>query len=299
MIKSDYRKLVYGIINQKGFTAKKKLSQNFLMDDNIINKIISSAELDNNTRVIEIGPGLGALTFELIKNAKKVLLYEVDEELIPILEMFFAEANNLKILNSDFLKADIDRDINEYLAGDHKLVLISNLPYHITTPIIMKILEQSHKIDSMILMMQYEVARRITSVPNTKDYNALSIIIQHQTNAKYLFKVPKTVFNPSPNVDSAVIKLDIKKSIKEDNNDYKSFYKFVHNCFAQRRKTIVNNITSSYSLIEKSQIINLLNSHDLDERIRAEAIKLDDFIKLYDDFKKILIEEKENGVKED
>ena len=163
----------------------------------------------------------------------------------------------------------------------------------------MKILEESKRIDSMVLMMQYEVAKRITSTPNTKDYNALSIIIQHQTIAKYLFKVPKTVFNPRPNVDSAVIKLTINKLLKNDGENYKQFYRFLHNSFSQRRKTLVNNITSTYKCIDKNIFIELLKKHHIDERIRAEALELKDFVELYDDFKNICNEEKENGIKEE
>jgi len=201
------------IVNQNGFSIKKKFSQNFLLDENIIKKIIDNSMIDNNTGVIEIGPGLGALTKELVKRAKKLIIYEIDEELIPYLQRFYGEIKNSILLNKDILKADVEQDIHEYFKDVDRVVVISNLPYHITTPIIMKFLEEVKEIDSMVLMMRLEVAQRITSKPNTKDYNALSVIIQHQTIAKYLFKVPKSVFYPQPNVDSAVVKLDIIKTI--------------------------------------------------------------------------------------
>lgn len=292
MNKSDYRKWVYEILNQKDFFAKKKFSQNFLLDDNIVTNIIKSSDIDDKTGVIEVGPGLGALTKDIIPLSKKALIYEVDNDLIPKLEDYFKEYNNFIILNQDFLKANIDKDVNDYLSDCDRVVLISNLPYHITTPIIMKVLEETNKIDSLVLMMQYEVAKRITSPPNTKDYNALSIIIQHQTNAKYQFKVPKTVFNPKPNVDSAVIRLDIKMDIKNSMIDYKDYYKFVHNAFSQRRKTFSNNMASSYQNVTKEWITELLIAHNLDEKVRSEAIKPTEFESLYSDFNKMTYEEK-------
>ncbi len=297
MKKSDYRKWVYETLNQKGFFAKKNLSQNFLMDENIINNIITKAEIDKYTGVIEVGPGLGALTKDIIPMAKKALIYEVDKELIPKLNDLFSDYDNFTIVNKDFLKADLDQDIKGYLDSCDRIVLISNLPYHITTPIIMKVLEESNSVDSLVLMMQYEVAKRITSTPNSKDYNALSIIIQHQTKAEFLFKVPKTVFNPMPKVDSAVIKLKINRQIMDYDTDYKDFYRFVHNAFVQRRKTFINNITNAYSNITKETAAVLLNKHNLDEKIRSEAIKLGDFESLYVDFAKIIVEENKNGVK--
>ncbi len=285
MNKVDYRKRVFEIINSNDFFAKKKFSQNFLLDDNIINNIIKAADIDDKTCVIEVGPGLGALTSVILSVAKQSLIYEVDTDLIPILNDFFANYKNYRIINKDFLKVNIDKDIEKYFKERNKIVLVSNLPYHITTPIIMKILEESNEVDSLILMMQYEVARRITSKPNTKDYNALSIIIQHQAKTAFLFKVPKTVFNPTPKVDSAVIRLDINKEIKNFDKDYRNFYKFVHNAFSQRRKTFVNNIANAYKSVDKNRLLDLLKNHHLDEKIRSEALKLEDFISLYDELK--------------
>lgn len=270
------------IVNKEGFSVKKKFSQNFLLDENIINKIIDSAELDDKTGVIEIGPGLGALTKVILKKSKFSLIYEIDSELIPYLQGFFDYSKKWILLNKDVLKADINQDIKEYLNGVDKVVVISNLPYHITTPIIMKFLEEVKNVHSLILMMQLEVAKRITSKPNTKDYNALSVIIQHQADAKYLFKVPKTVFHPKPNVDSAVIKLTINENI--NNEDYKDFYKFVHNCFIQRRKTLVNNLSFAYSEYSKDQIKELLKKNNINELARAESLTLDDFKKTYESF---------------
>jgi 16S rRNA (adenine1518-N6/adenine1519-N6)-dimethyltransferase len=267
-------------VNQNDFFIKKKYSQNFLLDENIIKKIVDAGDIDKQTSVIEIGPGFGALTKYIIKQAHHVLLYEIDQELIPHLNVLFKD-DDIHILNQDFLKVhDIDQDIKTYL-GDDRIVVMSNLPYHITTPIIMKILEESHKIDRLILMMQLEVAKRLTSKPNTKDYNALSIIIQDQTDARYLFKVPKTVFKPKPKVDSAVICLDIKNNQTRD----PQYYEFLHRCFQQRRKTLTNNLNTAYQ-IDKSVIQTILKDMNLHENIRAEALDTIQLKKIYSILKK-------------
>ena len=270
------------VVDEDSFFIKKKFSQNFLLDENIINKIISEAQIDESSYVIEVGPGLGALTKHIVKRAKKVLIYEVDKDLIPILDNFFGGFKNVKILNQDFLKADINQDIKDYLDCSEKVSLISNLPYHITTPIIMKVLEETENIKEMTLMMQLEVAQRLTSKPNTKDYNALSIIIQDRTFAKFLFKVPKTVFKPKPQVDSAVIKL-VRKDIDEG-FDKLDFYVFVHRSFTQRRKTLVNNLSDGYKDYTKEFFKNLLERNNIIDTIRGEALSLEEFKKIYIDF---------------
>ncbi|MBI9009972.1 MAG: 16S rRNA (adenine(1518)-N(6)/adenine(1519)-N(6))-dimethyltransferase RsmA [Tenericutes bacterium] len=273
------------IVSQKGFSVKKRFSQNFLLDENIITNIIAGSDIDENTGVIEIGPGLGALTKQILEKAKQTLLYEIDRDLIPHLEAFFKDSKNWTLLNKDVLKADINEDILGYFKEVNRIVVISNLPYHITTPIIMKFLEEVENIDSLVLMMQLEVGKRLTSKPNTKDYNALSVIIQHQTDAKYLFKVPRTVFHPRPNVDSAVVRLDIKKDIK--NSEYQDFYRFVHNCFLQRRKTLVNNLNFAYNF-PKDDIKMILVELGLDPLARSESLELEDFLRVYDLFNKDL-----------
>ncbi|MDD3128880.1 MAG: 16S rRNA (adenine(1518)-N(6)/adenine(1519)-N(6))-dimethyltransferase RsmA [Candidatus Izemoplasmatales bacterium] len=278
------------LVEENKISIKKKYSQNFLLDENIITNIIKASGIDENSYVIEVGPGLGALTKHIVNIAKKVLIYEVDQDLIPILNDFFIDKKNLVILNQDFLKAKIDSDISRYLDDSKDVWFISNLPYHITTPIIMKVLEESQKIKSLTIMMQIEVARRLTSKPNTKDYNALSIIVQDQTNASYLFKVPRSVFKPKPNVDSAVINL-IRKEL-DDSIDQEGFYKFVHNAFSQRRKTLVNNLYDSYSDLGKEYFKNLLERNNIIDTIRGEALTLEEFKIIYTDF----IKEKEKCI---
>jgi 16S rRNA (adenine1518-N6/adenine1519-N6)-dimethyltransferase len=274
----DHNDYVNDQVNRKNFYIKKKFSQNFLLDENIIHKIIDSGQIDKETSVIEIGPGFGALTKHLVNEAKDVLIYEVDDELIPHLNKLFEDQENLTIKHQDFLKVDhIDQDIKENLSCE-KIVVMSNLPYHITTPIIMKILEESQKVNRLILMMQLEVAKRLTSKPNSKDYNALSVIIQDQTKAKYLFKIPKTVFQPRPKVDSALIRLDIL-----DHKSDAKFYQFVHQCFRQRRKTLVNNLNQAYE-VNKDRLKDILEKINLHDKIRAEVLSLEDFKKLYNLF---------------
>ena len=254
------------IVNEDKFFIKKKFSQNFLLDENIIKNIIKESGIDNSSYVIEVGPGLGALTKHIVQIAKKVLIYEVDSDLIPILNDFFKANKNIKIINQDFLKTNVEEDIKEYLDSANNVQLISNLPYHITTPIIMKVLEECENIKSLTLMMQLEVAKRLTSKPNTKDYNALSIIVQDQTNAKYLFKVPKTVFKPKPQVDSAVIKLDRKEA--KESFDKSKFYDFLHKSFSQRRKTLVNNLNDNYPDYSKEFFKILLERNNIIDTIR-------------------------------
>ncbi len=282
MADNNSNRIRKAIVSQDDFSVKKKFSQNFLLDENIIHKIIDSAKIDNTTCVIEIGPGLGALTKEIVKLAKSVIVYEIDEDLIPHLQRLIGSFKNLILLNKDILKANVEEDILNHFDGCERTVVISNLPYHITTPIIMKFLEELKNIDSMVLMMQLEVAQRITSKPNTKDYNALSVIIQHQTIAKYLFKVPKAVFYPQPNVDSAVIRLDIIKEVNQTDNT--EFYNFVHKCFSQRRKTLVNNLANGYNKYAKDELIEILSKEKINPQTRAEVLGLEEFMKLYQNY---------------
>jgi len=271
------------IIDEDNFFIKKKFSQNFLLDENIIKNIIKESKIDKNSYVIEIGPGLGALTKYIVDQAKKVLIYEVDNDLIPILEGFFKDKKNIKIINQDFLKSNINNDIELYLDGSKNISLISNLPYHITTPIIMKVLEETENIRDLTLMMQLEVGQRLTSKPNTKDYNALSIIIQDQADVKYLFKVPKTVFKPRPQVDSAVIRLERKHNF--DDFSKADFYKFLHNSFSQRRKTLINNLSENYKDCSKQFFKNLLERNNIIDTIRGEALDVEEWTLVKDKLK--------------
>ena len=268
-------------IKEEDFHIKKKFGQNFLVDQNILKKIVSIPDVTKETLVIEIGPGMGSLTEHLLQKSKRVLAYEIDKDLIPILEETFIE-EKLSIIHDDFLKRDIDDDILRLNEEYDQVVVVANLPYYITTPIIMKIIEESDKVSQMVLMMQLEVAQRLTSKPSTKDYNSLSIAIQYKTKAEIALKVPRTVFIPAPNVDSAIVKLTTLKEIEHKPNDEEHFYKLVRSAFAQRRKTLVNNLNSQLGL-SKDYIINMLERLDFDPRVRAENLTVEDFVRLSDE----------------
>jgi len=267
-------------LDKHKFYIKKKYGQNFLTDQNILKKIVEIPTITKETLVIEIGPGFGSLTELLLEKAKHVLAYEIDKELIPILSDNF-NTDKLTILNQDFLKCNIDLDIKKLEISYDKVIVVANLPYYITTPIILKIIEESSIIKEMILMTQQEVADRLTSKPSTKDYNSLSIAIQYKTIAKIALKVPRTVFIPAPNVDSAVVRLTVIDELSVKPKNEQLFYEIVRASFAQRRKTLVNNIFNKYNL-EKENIINILIGLDLDPRIRAENLSVNDFIRLSD-----------------
>lgn len=267
------------ILEQYNLHAKKAFGQNFLIDSNIINKIVDSADV-LSSGVIEIGPGLGAMTEVLTQKAKKVLAYEIDNDMVEILQNNI-KANNFKILNVDFLKADLNKDL-EFFDDCDRVVVVSNLPYYITTPIIFKLLASETRITEFYFMVQKEVAQRFTGKPNTKDYNSLSVLIQYRTNAKILFNVPRTCFHPAPDVESAIIKL-VKVKRDYDIANEEKFISFVQNLFALRRKTIVNNLSSKYSF-SKEQISNVLIEEGFSDKARAEELDLSEIVKLYKAF---------------
>jgi 16S rRNA (adenine1518-N6/adenine1519-N6)-dimethyltransferase len=265
-------------IKDKDFYIKKKFGQNFLVDQNILKKIVDVPEKKENTLVIEVGPGMGSLTEHLLSNFSHVLVYEIDNDLIPILEETF-ENKEITIINDDFLNRKIDEDIKALGKEFDSVVLVANLPYYITTPIIMKVLEESSYIKELVVMVQLEVARRLTSVPSTKDYNSLSVVIQYKTESSIALKVPKTVFIPAPNVDSAVVHLKVLDQLKYVPNNEEVFYLVVRKAFAQRRKTLINNLNSGFG-ISKESLQLLLDNIGLDPRVRAENLSVEEFVKL-------------------
>lgn len=268
------------------FRTKKKFGQNFLVDQNILSNIVGASSITNESLVIEIGPGMGSLTEHIVGKAKHVLAYEIDKELIPILKKNFGE-DDITLVNDDFLKRDIDQDIDSLEMTFDKIAIIANLPYYITTPIIFKALEESKYVQEMLIMMQLEVARRLTSQPSTKDYNALSVIIQYKTMPSIALKVPRTVFVPAPNVDSAVVKLIVENQRKITPINEVQFFAFVKAAFKQRRKTLTNNLFEKYH-IEKTEIINILEHEGYSKNVRAETLSVDDFIKLSEVFTRYL-----------
>ncbi|MFA5006355.1 MAG: 16S rRNA (adenine(1518)-N(6)/adenine(1519)-N(6))-dimethyltransferase RsmA [Candidatus Izemoplasmatales bacterium] len=274
--------IVGRILSESGFRIKKHLGQNFLTDRNILDKIVRAAQISPDTGVIEVGPGLGSLTSGLARAARKVLAYEIDAELIPILDETLKDFTNVTVLHKDILKAKIDEDIADHFENGMEVVVVANLPYYITTPILMRFLETSKRVTRLVLMMQDEVARRVTSEPSTKDYNALTVAIRYRASSTYLFKVPRTVFTPQPNVDSAVVMVAVDPKPRVPAMDDQTFYEIVHRCFSQRRKTIINNLRDKSDLINRDYWERILNLSGIDPMCRAETLKVDDFVRLAD-----------------
>ncbi len=275
------------IIRNNDFFLKKKFGQNFLIDQNILEGIVKASNINKEIGVIEIGPGIGALTEHLCHNAKKVLAYEIDDSLIPILKNNLDEYDNYTILNKDFLKADVKADIKEYLSECKEVYLVANLPYYITTPIIMHLLENIEEVTKYTMMMQLEVANRIVANSGKKDYNNLSIVIQYRANVDKALFVSRNVFMPKPNVDSAVVVFDIlDKPVSQANNE-EFFFNFVRKSFHNRRKTLVNNIAFAYNL-SKSQIEEALTENNINIQIRSEALTIEEFVKISNVFEKLV-----------
>jgi 16S rRNA (adenine1518-N6/adenine1519-N6)-dimethyltransferase len=271
---------IYKLLEKYQLSAKKHLGQNFLADDEYLERITSSGNLDLKTGVIEIGTGLGSLTSFLVRKAGYVLGYEIDSDMVRILEENL-KAENLSIIHEDFLKADVEADIKRYLGGFERIVVVGNLPYYITTAILIKILEDRLPVEGMIVMMQKEVADRISGKPDTKDYNSLSVLIQYYTSVKKLFDVPGDAFIPHPDVTSTVVQLQMKKEIclKPVNEDF--FLRINRIIFGQRRKTLANNLNKGLN-VEKSILQKVLSENGIDSGVRAESLSVDEIIKLSD-----------------
>ncbi|MGG3690498.1 16S rRNA (adenine(1518)-N(6)/adenine(1519)-N(6))-dimethyltransferase RsmA [Caldifermentibacillus hisashii] len=272
------------ILEKYGFTFKKSLGQNFLIDTNILNNIVDHAEITPESGVIEIGAGIGALTEQLAKRCKKVLAFEIDQRLLPILEDTLSPYPHVSVVHQDFLKADVHQAIETYLQEVKDIAIVANLPYYVTTPIIMKCLEDHLPFRSMVIMMQKEVGSRITAKPGTKDYGSLSIAIQYYTTAEIVMNVPKTVFIPQPNVDSVVVKLTKRDQPVVAVKDEQFFFNIVKFSFAQRRKTILNNLVSQLEngKEKKARIMAALEKADIDPTRRGETLTIEEFAKLSD-----------------
>ena len=276
-------KKTFEILKKYGFTFKKSLGQNFLIDSNILNRIVDGAGVDKTVGVIEVGPGIGSLTEALAKKAKKVISFEIDGRLLPILAETLADYNNVEIINNDILKVDVDNIIAEKMSDCDKIMVVANLPYYITTPILTHLIENTEKIDGYVVMMQREVANRLNAKVGTKDYNSLTILLNYYTDVEYLFTVPKKVFVPAPNVESAVVKIMTKEK-KEFEVDQK-FFKFVRSCFVQRRKTLLNNLISSYGKDKKQDLQASCFDSEIEATRRSETLTLTEFYNLYNNLK--------------
>ena len=276
------------LLTRFGFNFKKSLGQNFLVDVNIIHKIIDASDIDERTGVIEIGPGMGSLTEQLAKKAKQVIAFEIDQRLIPVLDYTLAPYENVTVINEDILKADIAAAVHTYLNDCEKIMVVANLPYYITTPILLNLMQQDIPIDGYVVMMQKEVGERLNATVGTKAYGSLSIVTQYYTETSKVVTVPKSVFMPPPNVDSIVVKLMQRSQPLVDINDETAFFKLAKAAFAQLRKTINNNYQNHFKdgKKHKEAILSWLNAAEIDPKRRGETLSIQDFARLYKEKKK-------------
>ncbi|MFZ7134645.1 MAG: 16S rRNA (adenine(1518)-N(6)/adenine(1519)-N(6))-dimethyltransferase RsmA [Eubacteriales bacterium] len=276
MYKLTSPKKIDEIIKRHQFYVNKKYGQNFLTDANIIEKILEGAGITQDDDVLEIGPGIGTLTQYLCERARHVLAVEIDKNLIPILQETLQEYTNITLINKDILKMNLYEEITEIF--NNKCKVIANLPYYITSEIIMRLLEQNLPVDSITVMVQKEVAQRMIASPGKKDYGSLSVAVQYYSQPEIVAIVPNTVFMPQPKVDSAVIHLKIlNKPIVEV--DKYIFFKVVRAAFATRRKTLLNCLSSGLSM-EKEKMEALLLESNIDPKRRGETLSLDEFAQI-------------------
>lgn len=266
------------IVDKHGFKFSKSLGQNFLIDDNVIDKIIDGARVKEGDKVIEVGPGIGTLTREMAKRAEKVVAVEIDKNLIPILKETLADFDNTEVVNEDILKVDINKLVDEKLSGG-PVKLIANLPYYITSPIVMKFLEEDIPVTDIVVMVQKEVADRMNAVPSTKDYGALSVAVQYYCDTEIVAKAPRHMFIPQPKVDSTVIGLHIREEKKYKADNEQLFFKTVKAAFGQRRKTLLNSL-SSMGVLDKAKIKEVLAEAGIDEKRRGETLSIEEFANL-------------------
>ncbi|HIH1103219.1 TPA: 16S rRNA (adenine(1518)-N(6)/adenine(1519)-N(6))-dimethyltransferase RsmA [Streptococcus agalactiae] len=279
------------ILERHGFTFKKSFGQNFLTDTNILQKIVDTAEIDKGVNVIEIGPGIGALTEFLAENAAEVMAFEIDDRLIPILADTLARFDNVQVVNQDILKADLQTQIQAFKNPDLPIKVVANLPYYITTPILMHLIESKIPFAEFVVMMQKEVADRISAMPNTKAYGSLSIAVQYYMTAKLSFIVPRTVFVPAPNVDSVILKMVRRDQPVVSVQDEDFFFRVSKVAFVHRRKTLWNNLTSHFGKSEdtKAKLEKALEIAKIKPSIRGEALSIPDFASLADALKEVEI----------
>ncbi|HGI4285565.1 TPA: 16S rRNA (adenine(1518)-N(6)/adenine(1519)-N(6))-dimethyltransferase RsmA [Streptococcus agalactiae] len=277
------------ILERHGFTFKKSFGQNFLTDTNILQKIVDMAEIDKGVNVIEIGPGIGALTEFLAENAAEVMAFEIDDRLIPILADTLARFDNVQVVNQDILKADLQTQIQAFKNPDLPIKVVANLPYYITTPILMHLIESKIPFAEFVVMIQKEVADRISAMPNTKAYGSLSIAVQYYMTAKVSFIVPRTVFVPAPNVDSAILKMVRRDQPVVSVQDEDFFFRVSKVAFVHRRKTLWNNLTSHFGKSEdtKAKLEKALEIAKIKPSIRGEALSIPDFASLADALKEV------------
>lgn len=266
------------IMKQNNITANKNLGQNFLINEDVVDSIVENAEITKNDLVIEIGPGLGTLTSRLLEKAGKVICVELDRKMIAILEKRFKLYENLELINDDILKINLNQLISQNKINEIKHVkIVANLPYYITTPIIMKLLEERLDIESITVMIQKEVAQRLAAKPGTSDVGSITYTIWYYTEPKIVLEVPKESFIPAPEVISSVIKLDILKQPRIEVKDEKQFFKIIKVAFMQKRKTLINALVNGKIFQNKEDAKKCLDELKIDEKIRGEKLTLEQY----------------------
>ncbi len=268
------------VLAECGFGFKKKFGQNFITDKNLLVSIVAQAGVSADDTVVEIGCGAGTLTKALAEVAKKVVSFEVDKSLQPVLSRTLAGVDNAEIVFKDFLKVNLEELENK--TGDY--CVVANLPYYVTTPLIMKLLEDGKRVKSITVMVQEEVARRLCAKENTPDYGAITAVIALRASAQIIKKVPRTMFTPRPNVDSAVVKLTVQDG-RLPVSDPELYKKTVHAAFLSRRKTLENNLINSFRLT-REEAQNILNACGIDVKARGETLSPEAFASLSDEIKK-------------
>ena len=274
------------VIQKNDFAFKKSFGQNFLVDSHVLDKIIDAADVGAEDFVLEVGPGIGTLTEALAEKAWKVVAVEIDQRLIPILTDNLSEYSNVEIVNGDILKVDIRKMLEEEAEG-HPVKVVANLPYYITTPIIMELLEQHLAVDSITVMIQKEVAERMQAGPGTKDYGALSLAVQYYSKPYYAANVPPNSFIPRPKVGSAVIRLDVYETSPVSVKDEKLLFRVIKAAFGQRRKMLTNALSSDAG-ITKEQAADAIEKAGFAPTVRGEELSLSEFAHLADALKEII-----------
>lgn len=266
------------VLAEHGFSFKKSLGQNFLVDTNILRKIVESAGISEESGVIEIGPGIGALTEQSAKMAEKVVAYEIDGRLLPILADTLAPYKHIEVIHQDILAADLPAEIRQRFRPGQDLAVVANLPYYVTTPIIMKLLEERLPLRVIVVMMQKEVAERISARPGSKMYGSLSVAAQYYAETETVFTVPKTAFIPQPNVDSAILRLTARETPPVEVEDEAFFFEVVQASFTQRRKTLLNNLSVFFKdRMSKETVMTALEEINIDPKRRAESLTMPEF----------------------
>ncbi len=274
------------LFEKHGFSFSKTLGQNFLINPSVCPKIAELGNAKKGFGIIEIGTGIGVLTNELAKRAEKVVAIEIDDRLIPVLNDTLSEYDNIKIINADVMKVDLSKLINEEFEG-LDVAVCANLPYYITSPIIMMLLEQRLPLKSVTVMVQKEAGQRLCAKMGTRDMGAVTVAVRYFSEPEILFNVSKGSFMPAPNVDSCVVRFNIKENTPEGVTDERFFFKIARGAFSQRRKTLANSVSSA-TCYEKQKVISAIESAGLDANVRPEQLSMDDFITFSEELKKLV-----------